>query len=377
MSTVHVVFCMDTEGPCDDPVNVEILKNWQQVDLAMDKLFSEDFRYRFPDSYDSNFKIGWFFLAWTGFNPEKNPRKRDLGYHKVLDHYRSRWGRLIETYGDEECWHYHHPPKSGIANEWSDDWSSSSEYKNIISKQIIERNWFPICFRAGGTIMDKHLSRWLDAWFPFDYSNRSPLKSDLMDWEKGISEWRAYNPDIDLYKTEGTGKRYLARTMDLLTGIYEAGEKDILQAFVEAKENGSSVLSIFDHDYRDIEERINNFMNTFVKISAQFPEIKWKYSSPSDAIIETQSLSNTEDLKISAVCNDNVIKISVSTAIHQEYPWIAVKDSKGIIYQLESNLNKTSNTSWELEIPDEHNYKEIGIGATNKSGYSDTKVISL
>lgn len=40
MSTVHVVFCMDTEGPCDDPINLEILKNWQQVDLAMDKLFS-------------------------------------------------------------------------------------------------------------------------------------------------------------------------------------------------------------------------------------------------------------------------------------------------------------------------------------------------
>ena len=24
MSTVHVVFCMDTEGPCDDPINLEI-----------------------------------------------------------------------------------------------------------------------------------------------------------------------------------------------------------------------------------------------------------------------------------------------------------------------------------------------------------------
>ena len=100
--------------------------------------------------------------------------------------------------------------------------------------------------------MDKHLSRWLDKWFPFDYSNRSPLKSDLMDWENGISEWRAYNPNIDFYKTEGSGKRYIARTMDLLTGIYEAGEDDIVQAFVEAKENGSSIISIFDHDYRDI-----------------------------------------------------------------------------------------------------------------------------
>ena len=44
MSVVHVVFCFFTEGPCDDPNNSEILKNWAAVDSAMDKLFDKDFR---------------------------------------------------------------------------------------------------------------------------------------------------------------------------------------------------------------------------------------------------------------------------------------------------------------------------------------------
>ena len=378
MSTVYIVFCMDTEGPCDDPLNLEILKNWKQIDIAMDKLFSEDFRIRYPDSFGSNFKIGWFFLTWTGFNSEKNFRNRDLGYHKVIDHYRSRWGKKIKSYGDEECWHYHHPPKSGIANEWSSDWNSSTEYKNIISRQIIEREWFPICFRAGGTIMDKNLSRWVDRWFPFDYSNRSPLKSGPFDWENGISEWRAYNPDIDFYKTEGSGKRYLARSMDLLTGVYKVGEKDIIQAFNEAKKKGSAILSIFDHDYRDIEERINYLMKSFIKISNKFPDVKWKYSSPSDAIIETCSISkNREGLEIKTNIKNNLIKISVNSVIHQEYPWIAIEDSKSNIFQLESNLIRTDNNSWELKLPGKNDFNKIGIGVSNNSGHSSTKVITF
>ena len=35
MSKLHVVFCMDTEGSCDDPGNPELLKNWSHVDSAI------------------------------------------------------------------------------------------------------------------------------------------------------------------------------------------------------------------------------------------------------------------------------------------------------------------------------------------------------
>ena len=377
MSVVHVVFCMDTEGPCDDPNNLEILKNWEAVDLAMDKLFEENFRNKFQDSYNDNLKFGWFCLAWTGFNNEINPRKRDLGYHKVLDHYRSRWGKLIQDFGDEECWHYHHPPKSGVVNEWSTDWNSSEEYKNIISRQILERDWFPICFRAGGTIMDKNLSQWVDEWFPFDYSNRAPLDVSVMDWSDGIDQWRAYKPNPEFFKTEGNGKRYLARTMDLVTGSYKAGEVDIVQAFSEAQTRGHAILSTFDHDYRDIESRIINFMSTLKKISKQFPDVKWKYSSPSNAIIETQSLNNNQQLKIFVEEKDNHIEIKTSTDIHQHNPWIAIQQTDETISQLESSLEKIDKNSWKLLIDNQSSLKKIGIAASNNAGYSATKVLSI
>jgi len=74
---------------------------------AMDKLFDRKFRVKYKDSMGNDLKIGWLFLTWTGF--KTNPRGRDFGYHKVRDHYGTRWGKLMDDYGDEECWHYHHP----------------------------------------------------------------------------------------------------------------------------------------------------------------------------------------------------------------------------------------------------------------------------
>ena len=120
-AAVYVVVCMDTEGPCADPGNSELLGTWELVDEAIDKLFDDDFRNAKPDPSGARLRFGWFFLTWTGFTA--NPRKRAFGYHAVRDHYLERWGARLAELGDEQCWHYHHPPASGTANEWGLDWT--------------------------------------------------------------------------------------------------------------------------------------------------------------------------------------------------------------------------------------------------------------
>src|SRR3954471_22677456 len=151
-AAVHVVVCMDTEGPCADPDNAELLATWDEVDAAMGKLFEPAFRSRFPDPSGGGLRFGWFFLTWTGF--ATNPRSRDFGYHRVRDHYLERWGDALASFGDEQCWHYHHPPASGVGNEWGLDWTLGDEHDRILSRQMLERGWWPACYRAGGTIMD-------------------------------------------------------------------------------------------------------------------------------------------------------------------------------------------------------------------------------
>jgi len=369
MSKLYVVFCMDTEGPCNDPNNSEILKDWNHVDPAMDKLFTDEFRYRYKDSLGNNFKIGWFFLTWTGF--KTNPRKRDFGYHKIRDHYRERWGEFIDSYGDEECWHYHHPPKSGVGNEWSDDWLSSSEYRNIISRQIIDRSWFPICFRAGGTIMDASLSQWVDKWFPFDYSNRAPLKFPEMDWSDGINSWQPYTPDPIYFKEEGTGKRHMARCMDLLTGTSILRDEDILQAFEEASSNGKAIISVFDHDYRDIEKRILDFLKKLKTFKNDFRDVDLEYMTPSEAIIQYINYDEEDKLKLEIKSSKDKYNITVNKKIHQIYPWIAVQDHNGKVEQLEDKIKIISDTSWEVPMKNLMSAQKIGVAASCKNGETD------
>jgi len=376
MKKVNVVFCMDTEGPCDDPNNVELLHNWNLVDKAMDKLFTVDFRTKYPDSYGGHFKIGWFFLSWTGF--KINPRWRDFGHHKVRDHYLERYGDFLKKYGDEECWHYHHPPTSGVGNEWGMEWNSSTEYNEIISRQIIERGWFPTCFRAGGTIMNSDLSQWLERWFPFDYSNRAPLNFKEMDWSNGVVDWYPYHPDPKYFKSEGNGRRYMSRCMDLETNLYTSDKKDIEQAFLEASLKGKSILSVFDHDYRDIEERILSFLSKLNLVSKKYDEISWQYSTPSDAIIDvTNDDSNNNLLKLKLTVSENKLNIEVEGDVYQEYPWVVFRGKNGSITQPKNEISNVSNNVWELIIEDNSGVELIAVAVSNDLGETAVEYMKL
>ena len=365
---------MDTEGPCDDPGNSELLKDWKKVDFAMDKLFSDGFRSKYKDSQGNKFKIGWFFLTWSRFS--SNPRNRDFGYHKVRDHYLNRWEESLATYGDEECWHYHHPPKSGVGNEWSSDWSSSSEYKTIISRQIIERNWFPICFRAGGTIMDRNLSQWVDQWFPFDYSNRAPLKFPEMDWSDGIDSWQPYAPDPIKFKEKGSGNRLMTRCMDLLTGTSVLSDDDIIQAFKEANAEGKAIISVFDHDYRDIEDRIDDFLYKLQKFNKDFKDVEIEYKSPSEAISEYIDTQEGDKLELNFKSTEDKLQIQTNKKIHQSFPWIAVEDKKGEFNQIEEGISKISEREWEISAENFINARRIGIAVSNKNKETDILVMN-
>ena len=373
---VYVVFCMDTEGPCDDPSNPSLLKNWDAINIAMDKLFNRDFRFKFKDSYNNNFKIGWFFLNWTGFI--ENPRNRDFGYHKVRDHYFERYGDLINLYGDEDCWHYHHPAKSKVGNEWGLDWSENYEYENIISKQILERSHFPVTFRAGGTIESNQSSRWLDSWFPFDYSNRSPLKiNGIIDWSSAPSDWSVYRPSPDNFSEIGSGRRYIARTLDLDTDLYKIDESEIRKAFHNANEGNDVILSVFDHDYRDIAERVENYLSIISKVASSFPEVKFKYSSPKNAIIHSLNIDLfPSSLKVEAAIFKGNLRVWSTSPIFQSHPWICIECSNGEVIQLKKGIVQDSNTSWEIDLRAYENFKKIGIAISTINGLSDVLIIN-
>lgn len=375
---LNVVICMDTEGPCDDPKKSDILKTWVAVDGAMDKLFSSQFRESYIDDFGRGPKFGWFFLNWTGFND--NPRNRDFGYHKVRDHYLSRYSEKLKAYGDEQAWHYHHPSSSRIANEWGLDWDENSEYENVLSRQILDRGFFPVSYRSGGTIMSNQQSRWLDKWIPYDFSNRSPLQiQELVDWTAAPADWSVYRPSNHSYCIPGDGRRYIARTLDLKTNVYQITNNDIREAFSNAILRGQGLISVFEHDYRDIEENIKGFLHRVMKIREEYPSVKVGYATPKEAISSICDLSGTAArLSLEAAYDGGELRIWSSEPIFQQCPWICFEDSNGNLTTPNfSNVNQLGSDTWAVQIPRKDSIRTIGIAASTLSGLSDTFTVDI
>lgn len=365
--TVYVVFCMDTEGPCADPSNPELLATWGAVNGAMDKLFDRQFRSAIVDPAGGRFTIGWFFLTWTGFTT--NPRGRDFGYHKLRDHYRARWGALIDEYGDEECWHYHQPAASGIGNEWGPDWRSSSEYDQIISRQLLDRAWFPVCYRSGGTIMSPESSRWVDAWFPFDYTNRAPLNvPGLVDWSPGVAQWVPYHPSPEDFRKPGPGRRRMLRCLDLVTNLYTCREADVVEAFSEAAAGRSQVLAVFDHDYRDIRPRIEEFHELIGTVSARFRDVPWRYSGPVDAVRQFSHTVVPTPPTITLEPSGSVVKIRSTPEVFQAIPWVAVRTADGGVFHDVSNIVTMRAGLWHWTPPATVPWTEVAVGVSTIDG---------
>jgi SAM-dependent methyltransferase len=345
---VHVVVCMDTEGPCVDPGSPELLATWEQVDAAMDKLFDPGLRRAHADPAGGHLRIGWFFLTWTGFT--SNPRGRAFGYHAVRDHYLARWGERIAALGDEQCWHYHHPPASGVGNEWGLDWATGDEHDRILSRQLLEREWWPVCFRAGGTIMDAVSSRWVDRWFPFDFSNRAPLSlPGLVDWSAGVDTWTLYHPDPEDCRRPGAGRRRMARCLDLATRVHALDEADVEEAFTEAERGDAAILAVFDHDYRDISSRLDRLGEMIHTVAASHPGIDWRYAAPVEAVRAALGMPRPRRLELEAAVSGRAVHVWSSEPVFQSVPWLAVRTPDGDVAHLEEGLLRLDDARWRWE----------------------------
>jgi hypothetical protein len=370
---VDVCFFMDTEGPCDDPDKPELNATWERVDACMDKLFAPEFRERHPDPQGGLLRIGWFFLTWTGFRT--NPRNRPFGYHRVRDHWLDRWGEGMVRYGDEHCWHYHHPPESGIGNEWGLDWTRFREYEQIVSRQILEREWFPACFRAGGTILDGLSSRWVDAWFPFDYSNRAPRAIEgLIDWSAGIDRWTVYHPDPEDFRRPGAGRRRMGRSLDRRSWVHELTQEDVDAAFAQAAYGRPAILSCFDHDSRDIAAGVDGYRAMVADAARRHPEVPWRYAGPVEAMRNFLDVPGPSTLELEASVVDGDLFMRSSEPIFQSMPWLALRWGDEVEHVLE-NIVRVDERSWRWTPPEPLEWDELGIGASTDLGVSSVALI--
>jgi len=131
-------------------VSPEKLNNsdsWNKIDINLEEITTDEFRNEFVDSFEGGWIYNWFCLDHVGFTGE-NPRRRDIGYHNIYDHYKS-YMEHNNCSKDMIQWHFHPPSLLKDAHRSGTSYVSSSLPFEILSRKIIDRLWFPTAFRPG------------------------------------------------------------------------------------------------------------------------------------------------------------------------------------------------------------------------------------
>lgn len=375
---LYVVTALDAEGPIDDPRKLEILSTWKRVDNLVKRLFSTEFRTAVIDSADKGPVLSWFILTMTGF--KNNPFNRPMGYHQVYDHYLEQFGDMMVRNGDGCYWHYHHPARSGIANEWTSDWLHTNEYDNILARLLIEREFFPSCFRAGGRIETNDTSWWLEDIIPFDYSccsgevNWDNIESDgkplraVCDWSSAPSDWSFYHPAAEDYQRPGSFKRFVFRCPDLASSVHTLSDREIHKAFKRSRAGQTTALAFFEHDRRDsVFDKILDVYGRIDSISRHYPEVRWRFANAHNAAVAAAGLKSTPppsfELKETL---DNRIRIKAHTPLFGSMPFVAAGCKSGATCR-RIGLVVAGRRCW-LTDPLDPELNRIGVAAAGPSG---------
>ncbi len=386
MSVVYVVHCIDAEGPLSESLEAtfERLKHifhlelepskellsrlqagdvdlggleksvqkvfapqllnyndtWDKVDLMLYDALSPKFRNRFPDSLGNGWIYNWHCVDHIDF--EMNPRRRDMGYHNIFDHYMQI---LKETHSDQDGMHFHYHPHPIIKNATlcATHWlAPTNKLYQVLSRRIIDRQWFPSVNRPGFQVNRPDSNWFLEQFIPFDMASLAleALPEDEQqfdfsagrsgDWRRAPKTWTPYHPSHDDYQTPGNCRRWIARCLNIGTRSYLLTENEVRDAFQEAQVGKPVLMSFADHDFRDIRNDVHSVQDILKKVSADFPEVEFIYSEAVNAMRRALSLPHLPrcnlELALKAVGdNAHILSVRSDTPTFGPQPYLAIK----------------------------------------------------
>lgn len=368
-----------------EPKRLNTNDTWEKLDRMLDRILSDDFREKLLDSEGKGWIYNWFCVDHVGFK-DVNPRRRDAGHHNIYDHYHSR----NRDNKDLIQFHYHPVSICGHFNVSGTTYLNSNNIFDILCRKIIDRNWFPSCFRPGFHT-ERPDSHWfLEQWIPFDYANQATenLNNEQLDlsngrfgdWRRAIKEWRPYHPSHDDYQVEGHCRRWIARCLNMDARIREISQKDFIEGFKRANDGESTIISFTNHDFRDMTDEIDKMRKMISEASKTYPEVKFYYSNAISAMrnaldIKVQNINLDFNIEIKEN-NTAIMEISSNDNIFGPQPFLAIKTVTG--EYIWENLDFQGNNKWTYHL-DENTIKtnmieKIGVAANSKDGLSEVVV---
>ena len=299
------------------------------------RIFSKKFRRKYTDSFGNSWVFNWHCLDHVGY--KTNPRRRELGYHKIYDFYK----KILEknkNYKDTLHWHFHPMSTYNEAHRCATSYVNSPELYTILCRKIIERNFFPSVFRAGFQAERPDSNLFLEQWIPFDITNMSTNNNKDLDmsldfklgrsgdWRRAPKEWSIYHPSHDDYQTKGNCRRWIGRALNVMNRIASINQKEIDKAFKQAQKRGFALVGFASHDFRDLEPEVDYLYKMILKSSKKFKNVNFKFSEAKAAFAETAS--KLEKIKIKPI-NFNV---KFYKATEKDFARIEVKVKHGQVF---------------------------------------------
>lgn len=373
------------------PKRLKMNETWDSIDAMLDVITSKGFREKYADSFGNGWVYNWFCMDHAGFN-NINPRRRDIGYHNVYDHYK-QYNQLNEHVQDMLQFHYHPLPIINDANRSGTTYLNSSNIYDILSRKVIDRLWFPSAYRPGFHT-ERPDSHWfLEQWIPFDYANQSVegLDTDqpdlaegrFGDWRRSPVSWIPYHPDFYDYQKKGNCKRYIARCLNMEARTRELKTIDVELAFQEAQTNGSSLLSFTNHDFRDMEPEIDKVWNMINRVAKKYSEVKFKHVNAIEGYRKVLKLGNLTppDFNLSLEKNTHFAKLTVKAKgeIFGIQPYLAIK-THSQTYHYENFDFQPDNTwtyTFDYNNIDINAIEKLGIAANTPTGVTEVVVLDV
>jgi hypothetical protein len=266
--------------------------SWSKIDSMLDEMISEPYRKKFADSQGNGWIYNWFCVDHVGY--DDNPRRRDIGYHNVFDHYMRR-GMEPASLDDEIHFHFHPMSRYREAHICATSYIHSPHFFEILSRRIVDRGWFPSCFRAGFHV-ERPDSHWLlEQWIPYDFSNQSMREDQsessqndvadgrLGDWRRAPDDWSHYNPDHDDYQIPGRCRRSIFRCLNVGTRMRLLNREEIERAFKRSQSGNPTILAFTNHDFRDMRYDVRDIYGLLKQVSRNYKDVTWLHSGAKQA----------------------------------------------------------------------------------------------
>jgi hypothetical protein len=172
-------------------------------------------------------------------------------------------------------------------------------------------------------------------------------------------------------------KRYIARCLNLGSRLRSITHKEIYSAFSRADSGKKTILSITNHDEREMRNDINQFMQDVRDVQKDFSNVKICHANAVEAVRFVESIPYEEPTKLKITLIDNLITISANKAVWGAQPYFCfhTKDDRYIHENLDFQGDLTWSYVFDVETIELSNIKSIGVAANDH--FANTSVYRI